>query len=142
MFSIKFPKQSALAALLFVGTVNAHSEVVIVTNKSTPDMTKEQISDVFLGKATSLPGGTTAAPVDQPEANPLRDEFYTKLTGKSAAQVKSHWAKMSFTGKGTPPKEGPNSAEIKKSIAATPGSIGYVEKSAVDATVKPLLTLN
>lgn len=120
----------------------AAAEVVVIVNKSGPDaMTKEQISDVFLGKASTLPGGASAAPYDLPEASPLREEFYTKATGKSAAQVKSYWAKMAFTGKGTPPKEG-TSAEVRKAVASTPGAIGYVEKSAVDGSVKAVLTIN
>jgi ABC-type phosphate transport system substrate-binding protein len=129
-----------MATFLFL-TGFAQAEVVVVTNKATPDMTKEQVSDVFMGKASSLPGGASAVPIDLPESSPLREEFYTKLTGKSAAQVKSYWAKMSFTGKGTPPKEVPSSSDIKKAVAATPGTIGYVEKAALDSSVKPVLTL-
>jgi ABC-type phosphate transport system substrate-binding protein len=132
-----------LASACFLLTIaNTQAEVVVVTNKASPDMTKEQVSDVFMGKATSLPGGAAAVPIDLPESSPLRDEFYSKLTGKSAAQVKSYWAKMSFTGKGIPPKEAASSADVKKAVAATPGTIGYVEKSAVDSSIKPVLTLN
>ena len=121
----------------------AVAEVVVVANKGVSDsMSKEQVSDVFMGKASSLPGGAAAAPHDLPENNALREEFYTKLTGKSAAQVKSYWAKMAFTGKGIPPKEAVSSAEMLKVIAATPGAIGYIEKSAVDPSVKTVLTLN
>lgn len=130
-----------LSAALAAGP--AAAEVVVIANKAGPDvMTKEQVADVFLGKVTSLPGGAGAAPMDLPESNAMREEFYTKTTGKSAAQVKSYWAKMSFTGKGTPPKEAASSAEVKKAVAATPGAIGYVEKSAVDGSVKVVLTLN
>lgn len=120
----------------------ARAEVVVIVNKSGPDsMTREQVSDVFLGKVSTLPGGASATPYDLPEASPLREEFYTKTTGKSAAQVKSYWAKMAFTGKGTPPREG-SSAEVRKAVAGTPGTIGYVEKSAVDGSVKVVLTVN
>lgn len=126
-----------------LATAPAVAEVVVVANKGGPDsMSKEQVSDVFMGKASSLPGGTAAAPHDQPESNALREEFYTKLTGKSAAQVKSYWAKMAFTGKGIPPKEAAGNAEMLKAIAATPGGIGYIEKAAVDNSVKTVLTLN
>ena len=76
-----------------------------------------------------------------PESSPVRDEFYSKATGKSAAQAKSYWAKLSFTGKGTPPREGAGSADIKKQVAENSGLIGYIEKSAVDASVKVLLSV-
>ena len=129
-----------LSGLLTAGTASA--EVVVIVGKGGPDaLSKEQVSDVFMGKAASLPGGAAAAPQDQPESSPLRDEFYTKVTGKSAAQAKAYWSKLAFTGKGTPPPEAANSAAIKKAVAGTPGGIGYIEKAAVDGTVKVVLTV-
>lgn len=122
----------ALCAMLAAG--GAWADIVVVAGAKSPagNLTKEQAADIYLGKSTSL------TPLDQPEASPLRDEFYTKVTGKSAAQAKSHWSKLSFTGKGTPPKEGQNSADIKKLVGDNPALIGYIEKSAVDGTVKVL----
>lgn len=117
------------------GSLPAQADVVVVagTGSSAASMSREQVADVFLGKTPSL------TPVDQAESSPLRDEFYTKVTGKSAAQAKSYWAKLAFTGKGTPPKEMAGSAEIKKALAANPALVGYIEKSAVDGSVKTLL---
>jgi len=124
--------QVLLCSALLAASVGAHAEVVIVTGSGTPtgSMSKEQVSDIFLGKSKSL------TPLDQPSSSPLREEFYTKVTGKSAAQAKSHWSKLSFTGKGTPPKEGRNSDDIKRQVAADPKLIGYIEKSDVDSSVK------
>lgn len=111
--------------------------VVIVGAKNAgAALAKEQVADIFLGKTPSLPGGTSAVLVDQPESSPLRDEFYSKVTGKSASQAKAYWAKLAFTGKGTPPQEAGNSADVKKAVAGTPGGIGYIEKGALDDTVK------
>jgi ABC-type phosphate transport system substrate-binding protein len=122
----------ALCAALATG--GAWADIVVVAGAKSPagNLSKEQASDIYLGKSTSL------TPLDQPEASPLRDEFYTKVTGKSAAQAKSHWSKLSFTGKGTPPKEGQNSADIKKQVGDNPALVGYIEKSAVDGTVMVL----
>ena len=126
-----------LAALLAtLGTaLPALADVVVVvgSGSSAASLSKEQIADIFLGKSTAL------TPIDQPESSPLRDEFYTKVTGRSAAQAKSYWAKMAFTGKGTPPKEAGSSADIKKALSGNPALIGYIEKSAVDGSVKTLL---
>lgn len=118
------------ATLLCAGMAQADVVVVVGTKNSTASLSKEQASDIFLGKATNL------TPLDQPESSPLRDDFYSKVTGKSAAQAKSYWSKLSFTGKGTPPKEAQSSADIKKQVAENPNLIGYIEKSAVDASVK------
>lgn len=122
----------------------ALAEVAVVVGPKTPGatLTKEQASAVFLGKNTSLPSGAAVVLFDLPESNPLRDEFYTKVTGKSAAQVKAHWAKMSFTGKGTPPREVASSSELKKSIGGITGGIGYIEKAALDDSVRSVFATN
>jgi ABC-type phosphate transport system substrate-binding protein len=125
------PRGVLFAAILCCsGWAQAEVMVVVGAKSTVSTLTKEQSSDIFMGKATSL------TPLDQPESSPLRDEFYSKVTGKSAAQAKSYWAKMSFTGKGTPPKEGQGSDDIKKQLANNPNLVGYIEKSAVDSSVK------
>ena len=60
--------------------------------------------------------------------------------GKTSAQVKAAWSRLTFSGKATPPKELGSSAEVKKMVAANPNAVGYIEKSAVDGTVKVLLS--
>jgi len=122
------------ASILVAASVQAETVVVVGAKSPASNMSKEQIADIFMGRATNF------TPLDQPESSPLREEFYSKVTGKSAAQAKSYWAKLSFTGKGTPPKEAPNSADIKKEVAENPSLMGYIEKSAVDSTVKVLYT--
>jgi len=104
--------------------------VVVGANNPVSSLSKDQSSDIFLGR------NTTYTPLDQLASSPLRDEFYSKVTGKTAAQAKSHWSKLSFTGRGTPPKEGQNSADIKRQVAENPKLVGYIEKSDVDSSVK------
>jgi ABC-type phosphate transport system substrate-binding protein len=133
----KTRRHARLACLIaaLCATTVAHADLIVVVgaSSSAAGMGKEQIADIFLGKSTAL------TPMDQAESSPLREEFYTKVTGKSAAQAKAIWSKLAFTGKGTPPKEGANSAEIKKALAANPNMVGYIEKSAADSSVKTLL---
>jgi ABC-type phosphate transport system substrate-binding protein len=130
----------AFAALLTISSI-VHTEVLVVTGADSPTITlsKNQISDIFLGKITSLPNGNSVTPVDQPESNPLRDEFYLKVANKSAAQAKALWAKLYFTGRGEPPREAKDDDDIKKIVNSTRGAIGYIDQSAVDKSVKVLL---
>jgi len=115
----------------------AAAETVVIVNKANPAtrMFSEQAAQFFLGKSNMF------TPVDQPESSPIRAEFYHKVADKDPAQVKAIWSKLVFTGKATPPKEYPNNAEVKKAVAADPKAIGYIDKSAVDDTVKVILTL-
>ena len=105
-------------------------------------MTADQVAAIFLGKTSTLPSGATAAPADQAEGSAVREQFYTKVTGKSSAQVKAAWSRLVFSGKATPPKELGSSAEVKKFVAGNADAIGYIEKSAVDASVKVVLSVD
>jgi ABC-type phosphate transport system substrate-binding protein len=108
---------------------------VVNPKNAAPQMSSDQAAQYFLGKSTSL------TPVDQPEGSAIRAEFYKKLADKEASQVKAIWSKLVFTGKGTLPKELGSSDAVKKAIAADVNAIGYIEKSAVDGTVKVVATL-
>lgn len=127
-----------LAATLCCAAIPALAEVVIVVNpkNAAAQLTAEQASQYFLGKSTTL------TPVDQPEGSAIRAEFYKKLADKEASQVKAIWSKLVFTGKGTLPKELASSDAVKKAVAADANAIGYIEKAAVDGTVKVVTTLH
>jgi ABC-type phosphate transport system substrate-binding protein len=122
---------------------HASAQVAVIVNPKAgvTSLTAEQVASMYLGKASSLPGGLTQA-VDLAEANPAREQFYTKATGKNGAQVKAIWARLAFSGKASPPKELASAADVKKFVAANPEAVGYVEKSAVDASVKAVLTID
>ena len=128
----------AAAAALCIGSAATFAQVAVVVGPKSPvtTMTADQVSGIFLGKSNTLPTGGTAVPTDLPDSMPAREIFYTKVTGKSTAQVKAAWSRLVFSGKATPPKELGSSAEVKKFVAANPDAIGYIEKSAVDASVK------
>lgn len=114
--------------------------VVAVVSARSPltSLSKTQISDIFLGKTGLLPDGELAVPIDQAEGSAVRDEFYARSSGKSAAQIKAHWSKIIFTGRGQPPKEVPNSMEVKKRVVENPHAIGYIESNMLDSSVRAL----
>lgn len=130
---------AALAALTLgalAGAAQADVVVVVSARSAVSTLTKDQVSDIFLGKAATFPQGGQAVPIDLAPGAENRETFYTKVTGRTAVQLKSYWAKQSFSGKGTAPKAVAGDDEVKKLIAANPNTIGYIDKSRVDATVK------
>lgn len=131
------PKRSALlAALLLAATAASAADLVVVGNPAGAPLTKDQVADLFLGKNLTL------TPVDQPEGSPVYAEFYRKATGRDVAQVKATWARLVFSGKAQAPKQAADSAAVKRAVAADPKAVGYIEKSAVDGSVKVLLPLD
>ncbi len=125
------------ATALAAAALPASAEIVVIVNKDNPAsrMFSEQASQFFLGKSAMF------TPVDQAEGSKIRADFYQKVADKDPAQVKAIWSKLVFTGKATPPKEYKSNAEVKKAVAEDPKAIGYIDKSAVDDTVKVILTL-
>jgi ABC-type phosphate transport system substrate-binding protein len=125
-----FKTSMILSALLLA--LPAAAEVVVVVNAKAAEssLTKDQVSQFFLGKSTAM------TPVDQAENASARAEFYKKVTDKDPSQIKALWSKLVFTGKATMPKEVGDNAGVKKAVAADPKAIGYIDKSAVDASVK------
>jgi len=138
--------KNLIKALILCATTfcmhSAFSQVAVVVSAKSDigTLTSEQVSSIFLGKSDKFPNGTTALPLDQTAGSAIRSGFYDKVTGKSEAQVKAAWSRLVFSGKGTPPKEISSSAEVKKLVVANPNTIGYIEKSAVDSSVKVVLS--
>ncbi|MET3132005.1 ABC-type phosphate transport system substrate-binding protein [Oxalobacteraceae bacterium GrIS 1.11] len=128
-----------LLCLLAVAAVAAPAlaELVIVVNPKNPatKMFPSQAAQFFLG------GSVLFTPVEQAEGSAIRAEFYKKVLEKEPAQVQAIWSKLAFTGKGKPPKEYKSSAEVKKAVGENVSAIGYIEKSAVDDTVKVIATV-
>jgi ABC-type phosphate transport system substrate-binding protein len=134
---------AVLAGLCISFPVSALAEVaVVVSSKSSAGaLTVDEAANIFLGRASTFPGGENAVPLDQAESSPLREEFYSKTSGKTAAQLKAYWSKQIFTGKGRPPKEVADSQAVKQLISSNPNMVGYIDKSAVDASVKVILNV-
>ena len=127
--------QSFAAAVLLVAA-SAHAQVAVVMNPSAAPLTQEQVSNIFLGRSPDF------KPVDLPESAPVRATFYKKATDRDVAQVKAVWSRLVFSGKAQPPKEVADAAAVKAAVKADPKAIGYIEKSAVDASVKVVLSLD
>jgi len=132
LFTLCIP---ALAASVFSLPALAEVAVVVNTKAAESSLTKDQVAQLFLGKSTAM------TPIDQADSAAVRTEFYKKVADKDPAQAKALWSKLVFTGKATMPKEVADNAAVKAAVAANPKAIGYIDKSAVDATVKVVYTV-
>ena len=131
----------ALAVALSLPAL-ASAEIVVIVSAANGNasLTKEQAEQIFMGRSTAFPNGSSATPVDQ-ASGATRDGFYQKLNGKSADQVKAHWAKLEFTGKGKPPAEVGNGKAVSDAVAKSSSAVGYVEKSDMGSGVKTVFSL-
>ena len=129
----------ALALGLSISAVSADVVAVVSSKSPITTLSKNQVMNIFLGKTTRFPDGSSAVPIDQTEGSAARDEFYTRIADMSAAQVKAFWSKIIFTGRGQPPKTVANGVEAKKVLLGNPNAIGYIDQSLVDSSVRVVL---
>ena len=123
--------------LLCAGAANAAELVVIVSAKSTlAALRPDQVADIFLAQTGRFPDGEPAVALDLQLGSPLRDTFYSSMAGKSPAMMKAYWTKMVFTGRGQPPRELANSVAVRRMVADNPSMIGYIDRAALDPSVK------
>jgi ABC-type phosphate transport system substrate-binding protein len=130
--------QGLWLAMLAVPAVAQDVVAVVSARSPVTTLKADQVADIFLGKTSRFPDGTQAVPIDLGEDSPARDRFYAQFAGKSPAQVKAHWSKIIFTGRGQPPRQASTPNEAKKIIAENPNAIGYIDQSQVDGSVRVL----
>jgi ABC-type phosphate transport system substrate-binding protein len=133
---MKIPLLSALVFALLCAAQARGEDIVVIANPAAAPISKEQIADIYLARNNAW------TPIDQSAGSSIYAEFYKKATGRDAAQVKAIWSRILFTGRGVPPKQLLDSTAVKKAVAANPKAVGYIEKSAVDSSVKVILPLS
>lgn len=134
---------SLLAILMLTIPTLAMAEIAVIVHPSAAfdSLTEDDVARIFLGKSKSFPGGAQAVPVNQNEGAAAREKFNETICKKNASQYKAYWSQLVFTGKGTPPKDAGDDAAVKALVSANPNMIGYVDASAVDASVKVVYKL-
>lgn len=124
-------------------TQTAARELVVIVSAKSPVAALQagQVAEIFLAQAVRYPGGGEASVLDQKLGSPARNEFYSKVAGRSPEQMKAHWAKMMFTGRGQPPREAVGSNAVRRLVAADPSLIGYIDRAALDSSVRAVLVV-
>lgn len=134
---------AAIVLLLAAGASAAGELVVVVSaHNASPAMRPDQVAAIFLGQSARFPDGAEAHALDQPVGSALREQFYQRVSGKTEAMLKAYWSKMVFTGRGQPPRDAPDSIAVRKAVADNPALIGYIDRDALDASVRPVLLLH
>ena len=125
-----------LAATVVAGPALAGDMVVIVNKANDNSIDKNLVMKVYAGESKSWANGGAINAYDLPEDNPARATFASEVMGKTVANMKALWAQNVFAGKAVPPKVVPSDDEVKKTVAANKGAIGYIKASAADDSVK------
>ena len=112
--------------------VAGQPEVRIVANPDVPvaELTREQVSRLFLKKVPFWSNGVPVAPVDLDEGAQARAAFSQRVHRRSVDMLTRYWQRQIFAGRETPPPTRRSDEEVLAYVRTTPGAIGYVSSDA------------
>ncbi|MGB1220390.1 MAG: hypothetical protein ACPG43_02565 [Alcanivoracaceae bacterium] len=122
-----------LLSCLLALPVAASAEVVVVASDSLgiTSLNQADVRLIFSGKRSNV-DGVAVVPLDLPADAPAREVFYRKVLEKSASQMRSHWARLTFTGRGNPPKIVSGEDELAILLSSSSRNyIGYMDAAMV-----------
>ena len=131
-------RQALSILMLTAAACSAHAGVIVVSKASSlHTMTPDEAQRVFTGRQHSLQGQTVAALYQR--SGPVREDFNEKILGRTGPELSSYLAALIFTGRAVAPIEVANDDQVKQTLAANPGDVGYISDEAVDDSVRVLL---
>ena len=129
------------ATVLLSGVAAQAAEVAVIVHPTVPEnaLSKSKLLELYTGEKRSWSNGDPVVVYDLKTKGPVRRTFYKHL-GKSPSRMKSLWMKRLLLGEGQPP-EALEADTIVAKVAATPGAVGFVDRSEVTDQVKIVVTL-
>lgn len=130
-----------LLVTLFCANLYAQSLVVIVSkNSNINNITKKELSKIFLAKTKSLPNGDKSIVVEHPNKK-NQAKFYKTISNKNEKQLKKYWAKMIFTGRGQPPKKIKSLNNLIQFVQDNNNAISYIPIKNTNNNLKILMEI-
>jgi len=130
-----------IIAIFFSGIVSGEISIIVHPDYAASSIERKNVSRIFLGKTKNIKGAGNIVPIDQKEGSSSRKIFYAKVVKKNRSQLKTYWTKQIFSGKGIIPEIAGDDASIIQKVSTTPNTIGYVDSSIVNNSVKVLMTI-
>lgn len=112
--------------------------VLVVTsrNVTVPQLSQQQIADLFLGQSY---GALRLKPIDSSD-EVLRERFYQEVAGMSANRARAIWARLVFSTRQVPPREMSPEAAAQQ-LLGSEDIITYLYRDHLPKGAKVLLTL-
>ena len=131
-----------VVALSLAHAVRAQTLAVIVNPTiGVQHLSRREVLDIFLGRYRTFPSGTSALPIDLDVSSTERTQFYMLLAHKEPADMGSYWARLTFSGKISPPFAVPDARSAIDIVANNPNAIAYVDRAAVPSNGRVRIAL-
>lgn len=117
----------ALALSLMFGLAHA-GEIVVIGHSNVPQMDTATIQKVYTGKVISV-SGVSVVPVGVKPGSSVRNSFLHEFLNEDEEKYTAYWTVRRYIGKGAPPTEFDNAAEVIRYVQANSGAVGYIDES-------------
>lgn len=113
-------------------------QIVVAPTVGAQHLTPAELQAVFSLRTRTWPSGTPVRVFVLPDEHPLHELFCARYLQLVPFQLRHAWDRLVYSGIGRAPEVVPNVEAMRSRVAATPGSIGYLPKGAIDASVRVL----
>ena len=129
-----------VSALLLAQPLHAQTLAVIVNPaNSVRTLSRRETLDIFVGRYRTFPSGMAALPIDLDISSSERRQFYLTLAHKNSTDMTSYWARVTFSGRMSPPYTVASAQLAVDLVASNLNAIAYVNREAVDSRVRVVL---
>lgn len=112
-------------------------DVLVIGHAGMGKLDAVTVQRIFTGKLIKV-GGVDITAVNL-KPGPVRDHFLQTFLNQNEEKYTAYWTTRHFIGKGAPPMELRNAAEVIKFVQSTPGAIGYIDENDLVPQVNVLV---
>ena len=133
------PIIAVMLGLVWAQASLADLAVIVNPDSGVERLERSEAVNIFMGRYKRLPSGLQALPVD---LTPSKAAFYRALVDQELSQVNSYWARLVFSGRGSPPRQIGSAEAVLELVRGNRGAIGYVDEEDLGPGVRKVLVLS
>lgn len=138
--------RSAVLLVLVLATAPVRAAVagelaVIVHAERDVQLSVAEVAQIYLKKRRFWEGTRAIVPVNRDSGSAIRRAFVRQIFGNLASTLVVYWNRQYFKGV-LPPATLASNEAVRRFVASEERAIGYVDASAVDASVRVVLRLH
>lgn len=128
-----------LLCSLLSGTAQAADVVITHPGNANTALPLSSVRAIFSMRLNTWPDGTQVTVFVLPDRHPAHARFSRTVLKMLPYRLRREWDRLVFSGTGIAPIEVKDEAEMRRRVAGTPGSIGYLDEGLVDESVRSLV---
>jgi len=139
--TLLMPAIDVLLLLCSLLTTTAQAADVVITHQRNANTTLplSSVRAIFSMRLNTWPDGTQVTVFVLPDRHPAHARFSRTVLKMLPYRLRREWDRLVFSGTGIAPIEVTDEAEMRRRVAGTPGSIGYLDEELVDESVRALV---